>query len=135
MLYESSITIPKETPATAPTVETLKVSAGVVTKVMVRPRPGHSAVAHLVIRYGGHQVWPSTENMEIHGDTFPIDWEEQHQLDQPPFELTIVGWNDSTLYEHVFDIYVAMLPFDVVNSESALVSGLKKFLSLVGIKL
>jgi hypothetical protein len=135
MLFECSITIPKATASTSPTAVILKVSAGVITKVMVRPRPGHSAVAHCVILHHEHQVWPSTETMEMHGDTFPIDWEEHYEIDQPPYELKIEGWNDSTLYSHTFDVYIAMLPTEVINPEGALVTGLRRFLGMVGIKL
>jgi hypothetical protein len=133
MLFECSIIIPKSTTAAAPTTVILGITRGIITKVMVRPRPGHNGLAHCVILYQEHQVWPSTENMDFHGDTFPIDWEENYEVDQPEFELKIKGWNDDDTYEHTFDIYVAMLGADVVNTESAVVTGLKKFLKMVGV--
>lgn len=110
MLYGKSITIPKSTTSTSPTKVTLGISAGVITKIMVRPRPGHSALAHLVIRYQTHQIAPSTEGMELHGDKDPIDWEDYVEVSQPPFELVLEGWNDDDTYEHTFDVYVAVIP-------------------------
>lgn len=110
MLFEASITIPKNTTSTSPEVAILKIAHGIITKIMVRPRPGHAALAHCVILHHEHQIAPSTENMSFSGDTFPIDWEEYYESYQPPYELKIKGWNDDDTYPHTFDIFVAILP-------------------------
>ena len=110
MLFQASITIPKNTTKAAPTEETLELSHGIITKIMVRPRPGHAALAHLVILFRNFQIAPSKENMDFAGDTFPIDWEEYFEFYQPPYELRIQGWNDDDTYPHTFDVYVAVLP-------------------------
>lgn len=110
MLFEASITIPTTATKASPTTETLKIAHGIITKIMVRPRPGHHALAHCVILHHEHQIAPSTEGMDISGDTFPIDWEEYYESYQPPYELKIKGWNDDDTYEHTFDIFVAILP-------------------------
>ncbi len=109
MLFEASITIPKSTSATSPTIVILGIARGVITKIMVRPRPGHAALAHCVILYHEHQIAPSTEGMDFAGDTFPIDWEEYLECDQPPYELKLKGWNDDDTYQHTFDVFVAIL--------------------------
>lgn len=110
MLFEASITIPANTLSTAPTIETLKIAHGIISKFMVRPRPGHAALAHLVILHHEHQIAPSTEGMDLSGDTFPIDWEEYYESYQPPYELKLKGWNDDDTYPHTFDVFVAVLP-------------------------
>jgi len=110
MLFEASITIPKNTLSTAPTEQILKIANGIISKIMVRPRPGHAALAHLVILHHEHQIAPSTEGMSFSGDTFPIDWEEYYESYQPPYELKLKGWNDDDTYPHTFDVFVAILP-------------------------
>lgn len=110
MLFEASITIPKNTASTSPTTVILKIAHGIITKIMVRPRPGHAALAHLVILHHEHQIAPSTESMSFSGDTFPIDWEEYYESYQPPYELKLEGWNTDDTYPHTFDIFVAILP-------------------------
>ena len=110
MLFETSITIPANTASTAPTTVILKIAHGIITKIMVRPRPGHAALAHCIILHHEHQIAPSTENMDFAGDTFPIDWEEYYESYQPPYELKIKGWNEDDTYQHTFDIFVAILP-------------------------
>lgn len=110
MLFEASITIPKNTTATSPEEVILKIAHGIITEFKVRPRPGHAALAHLVILHHEHQIAPSTENMDFAGDTFPIDWKEYYESYQPPYELKLKGWNTDDTYPHTFDVFVAVLP-------------------------
>jgi len=110
MLFQASITIPKNTAQTSPTEAILKIAHGIISKIMVRPRPGHAALAHLVILHHEHQIAPSTENMDIHGDAHTIDWEEYYESYQPPYELKLKGWNDDDTYPHTFDVFVVILP-------------------------
>ncbi len=110
MLFQASITIPKNTTSASPKIILLPIAHGIITKIMVRPRPGHAALAHLVIRHHETQIAPSTENMSFSGDIFPIDWEEYYESYQPPYELKLQGWNDDDTFEHTFDVYVAILP-------------------------
>ena len=105
----------------------LKIAHGIITKIMVRPRPGHHALAHCVILHHEHQIAPSTESMDFAGDTFPIDWEEYYECYQPPYELKIRGWNDDDTYEHTFDIFVAILPRKALAAPS-LVDSLRDWL-------
>ena len=130
MLFQASITIPITATQANPTIETLKIAHGIITKFMVRPRPGHSALAHLVILHRSHQIAPSTENMDLHGDTFPIDWEEYYESYQPPYELKLVGWNDDDTYEHTFDVFVVILPRKAIIS-LAIVDAIKGLFSML----
>ena len=110
MLFQASIIIPANTTLINPTKQTLYIAKGIITKFMVRPRPGHAALAHLVIFHAAHPIAPSTESMDLHGDSYPIDWEDYYEFYQPPFQLTLVGWNDDDTYSHIFDVFVAVLP-------------------------
>ncbi|GAJ24875.1 unnamed protein product, partial [marine sediment metagenome] len=110
MLFTADLVIPKLTAETSPVIETLKIAHGIITKVMVRPRPGHAALAHCVMLHHEHQVWPSTEGMDLHGNEHPIDWEDYYESYQPPYELKLKGWNEDDTYPHTFvisiDIYL-----------------------------
>ena len=110
MLFEASITIPANTTESDPTEEICQIRHGIITKIMVRPRPGHAALAHCVILHHEIQIAPTDRSTSLSGDTFPIDWEEYYESYQPPYELKIKGWNDDDTYEHTFDIFVAILP-------------------------
>lgn len=114
MLFQADITIPKNTTEASPAIVILKIGKGIITKFMIRPRPGHAALAHLVIGYHEHQIAPITENMDLHGDADPIDWEDHIEVLQRPFELKLQGWNDDDTYAHTFTIFVVVLPKSVL---------------------
>jgi len=133
MLFEQSITIPKETTSVNPTTAILGIAHGIITKIMVRPRPGHAALAHLVILHHEHQIAPSTENMDFYGDTFPIDWEEYYESYQPPYELKLKGWNEDDTYPHTFDVFVAVLPRKAILA-LAIVDAIKSIFGMLSPK-
>ena len=133
MLFEASITIPKNTTQTDPETKILKIAHGIITKIMVRPRPGHTALAHLIILHHEHQIAPSTEGMDFSGDTFPIDWEEYYESYQPPYELKLKGWNSSVSYSHTFDVFVAILPRKAIIA-FAIVDAIKSVFGLLSPK-
>ena len=133
MLFEASITIPKSTTAVSPTEEILKIAHGIITNFMVRPRPGHAALAHLVILHHEHQIAPSTEGMDFSGDAFPIDWDEYYESYQPPYELKLKGWNTDDTYPHTFDVFVAILPRKAVLA-LAIVDAIKGILGMLSPK-
>ena len=133
MLYQADITIPPNTTEANATIVTFGIAKGVITKIMVRPRPGHAALAHLVILHHEHQIAPSTGSMDFHGDTFPIDWEEYYESYQPPYDLKLKGWNDDDTYPHTFDVFVAVLPRKGIIA-TAVTDAIKDLFSLNTIK-
>jgi len=133
MLFQGTITIPKNTTKASPTEVTFGIALGIITKVMVRPRPGHASLAHLIILHHEHQVAPSTENMDLHGDNWPIDWEEYYESYQPPYELKLKGWNVDDTYPHTFDVYVAVLPRRAIVA-TAVVDAFKNILGMLSPK-
>ena len=110
MLFQGTITIPKNTTQANAKVVTFGIAHGIITKIMVRPRPGHGATVELVILHHEHQIAPSTEGMSLHGDAHPIDWEEYYESYQPPYELKLKGWANGSTKPHTFDVFVAVLP-------------------------
>ncbi len=130
MIFSADITIPANTTKAAPKTVLLGISKGVITKFMVRPRQGHAALAHLVIRYNEGQIAPSTEGMDLHGDADPIDWEDHIEVLRRPYELKLVGWNDDDTYPHTFTVFVVILQEAELQS-SAIVRAISGLLRAV----
>ncbi len=114
MLFQADITIPKSTTERSPTAVSMGISKGVITKFMVRPRPGHAGLAHCRILYHESPIAPTTLGMDIHGDADPIDWEDNIEVLQAPHTLKIIGWNEDDTYPHTFTIYIVILPKELL---------------------
>lgn len=110
MWFDVEITVPASTAETSPVVTRLPVSRGVITRVSYRPRDGHLWLCHSQIRYQNTQIFPTNPEGDLHGDYFPIEWNEFIELDAEPYELVIYSWNEDDTYEHVFDFSVAITP-------------------------
>ena len=110
MLFTANVTVAAETTEASPTTEVLKIAHGIITRIMVLFPPGCAGLAHCVILHHEHQIAPSTENMNLSGDTFPIEWDEYYESYQPPYELKIKAWNDDDTFAHTVTVRVAILP-------------------------
>uniref|UniRef100_A0A6H1ZQ95 Uncharacterized protein n=1 Tax=viral metagenome TaxID=1070528 RepID=A0A6H1ZQ95_9ZZZZ len=110
MLYSYEIAVPITYTEADPKLTTAKVSAGVITRVSFRPRPGHSGLLHCRVFYHEFQVFPINRGEDLHGDTFPIEWDEHIELGTQPYDLKIMAWNDDDTYSHTFDISFVVLP-------------------------
>ncbi|NVM22283.1 MAG: hypothetical protein HWN68_10950 [Desulfobacterales bacterium] len=110
MFYSKTITVPANTARGAFPDTRIYLMHGVITKVIFRPRPGHHALCHCQVYHRRHQIFPSSSDDDLHGDVFPIEWEEWYEVPEKPFYLEIVAWNDDILYPHTFDIAFACIP-------------------------
>jgi len=133
MLFTADVTVPKSTTETAPVTQILPIAHGIITWVSVLFPPGCARLAHCVILHHEHQIAPSTEDMDLSGDTFPIVWEEYYESYQPPYELKIKAWNEDDTYPHTITIRVAVLPRKAIVA-LAIVDTIKSALSFLSPK-
>jgi len=110
MLFTADITVQADNTVDNPKEEILRVAHGIVTWVSVHFPPGCHRLVHLVILHHEHQIVPSTENMDLASDTFPIEWNEYYESYQPPYELKIKVWTEDDTYPHTVAVRVAVLP-------------------------
>ncbi len=110
MFFSHEVTIPANTTEVAPVNTVARITGGVITKVLFRPRPGHNGLLRCRVMYHEHQLFPATPGESLHGDTFPVDWEENELIESEPFELVLRAWNTDDTYAHTFDISFVVLP-------------------------
>lgn len=110
MLYGGSVTVPQNTAETSPVVTYFKVSHGVLTRVLFYPRPGHAGLCHAKVYRRTHQIVPADLEQDLHGDAYPIIFDEWHEIFGRPYELKVVAWNEDDTYSHTFDIWFEVIP-------------------------
>lgn len=109
MFHTYEIEVAASTAETSPTITKVQLSHGVITRVSFRPRPGHAALCHCRVFYHDTQIAPADRDQDLHGDTFPIEWDDFIEIFARPYELRIVAWNEDDTYSHTFDISFALL--------------------------
>ena len=130
MLYGGTITVLTTHTKAAPLETVFKLTHGIITRVLFYPRPGQKAMCHAKVLYWEHQIFPTDPEQDLHGDANPIIWDEWYELYKFPFEVTVVAWNDSTTYDHTFDIWFAVMPIESTVSY-ALSKALGAFIGMV----
>ena len=110
MIFVQPVTIPANTPATAPLVTTMNLAAGRITLMAIQFPSGVNALAHVQVWRGLHQLFPTNQDGDFATGAETIVWDEDETIDQPPLSLTIYAWNADTVYSHTITVRAAMSP-------------------------
>lgn len=100
MFYDVALTVPANTPASAPVTQDVLFVPGTIHKVDVEFPHGCVGLVHTLVRRGAHQVWPSNIDGDFAGNNETITWQDEYDLAEAPFSLRLVGWNLDDFYDH-----------------------------------
>src|SRR5574341_393433 len=112
MIYETRLTIPKNTPATSPQTAVIPVHPGIVKRLEIVFPAGCVGLVHLQVFYWEHQIWPSNPDADFSGDDAHLEFEEDLEIVDLPFEFRVEGWNLDDTYEHTPIVRVLIIPFE-----------------------
>jgi len=84
----------------SPLISPLKITKGRITGGWIRLPSGSAGTLHIKVFRGVHQVFPSTPDESYNGDDVLYPLYGNHDVFEPPTELTIHTWNLSTTYDH-----------------------------------
>ena len=110
MDFAKYISTPKETTETSPLVTRLKLTKGRLQGGLLYFPTGPDGKLHFQARIGIHQILPFNhgENFRLNDCVLPVSL--GIDLNDPPFEIDLVTWNDSTLYDHAMTVVFYLDP-------------------------
>ncbi len=132
--YSITVSVPPNTPATAPATATLEIFPGVVVQVWLQFPRFCAGLVHARILRAGSQIWPANEDSDVASDGFVVNWPEEYDMTDEPTALTLSAWNLDDTYPHSVTLWLATrdaASFKAAQQQSNL---LAKFLQLVGLK-
>lgn len=101
MFYRYSLTVPANTPATAPVRTTMYLSHGIIHHVEVAFPPGCAGLVHASIWRFEHQAWPTNPDEEFAWDNYTIDIRnEAFGLTKRPYNLSLRAWSNDDTFSH-----------------------------------
>ena len=112
--YSFSITTPKNTAKTDKKKTVITLGSGVIHNVRVRIPPGSRGVLHCQVNHHLHQIAPTGEEDDFHGDDENITYKEFYEIKGTDTKLDVLTWNTSTKYEHEIILQFGVLPKWVV---------------------
>jgi hypothetical protein len=86
----------------------MPVAFGTLRRYVLHFPPGQSGLAHVQVWYCGRQILPTSLGESFIGDDTLIDLPEAFPIEDPPFELTLVGWAPLATLDHTvyFILYI-----------------------------
>ena len=124
MIFVFPITIPPNTPQTAPIVTSLQLTAGTITQVSIQVPSGVLALASIALFNGLYQLFPSNPESAFATSNETITWIDQEEISQPPYALTAKAWNTDSVNAHTLTVRIVMLPPAAVQNLAAEVAAL-----------
>jgi len=125
MIYETRLTIPRNTPPQAPASVVLPVHPGIVRQVEVAFPSGCVGLVYARVTYWERVIWPANPDGAFSGDGVNLVWPEDLELIEPPFEFELQGWNLDDTFEHTVTLRIQIVPVekDIRRLIAALVPG------------
>ena len=113
--YFTSLSIPANTPATAPAEKEIIIEGEILSEIAYLIPPGWSALARFALFYGIKQIYPEPEADWVTGDdvykSVPIAW----SMPESKLSLIIKGYNTDDTYPH--SVYVWLLTKSEVEAK------------------
>lgn len=110
MFYEYALTIPANTPATALTESEVTLDVGRIVGVELQFPRGCVGLVHAAVRRELHQLWPTNPDGFITAEEARISWQEDLDFTEPPYTLTLVGYNEDDSFPHTVTFRFNLLP-------------------------
>jgi len=112
MDYNVTLSVPQSTPASAPAELVVDLVPGLVIEVRVGFPDGCADLVHVVILRGIHQVWPTNPDGDYSWNDYIHEFQESYAMDEEPYELKVVAWNEDTRNAHRVTVGFNMLPLE-----------------------
>lgn len=132
MLFTLEVTIPANTTEAAPSTETLKLAAGVITGISVKFPSGCHGLVGVRLKHEEAQLTPVGRSSWVSGDGETVLSPEYYDLGKSAKELEFVGVSPGTTYPHTITVRVTVLPKEVATV-LPLIEVLTRFLQRIGV--
>lgn len=128
MFYDFSFEIPANTAKAAPEEQEVYLPPGVIHRIEIGFPGGCAGLAHLTLRHGLNQLWPSNADGSFNSDNYTIPINEHYRIKTEPFILTMVGWNLDDTFPHTIEVRFGVLSSEILEPEETFVIAFKKLL-------
>jgi len=133
MFYAWDITVTAGTAEASPKTQILKLSKGVITRIVVKFPPGCHGLVKVRILRSEFQLVPLSRGEWVTGDGEAVVTEGYYELEETPAELKFVGCAPTTLYNHVVTVRVSVDPPEIAAPQQVLRDFVSILKRLIGV--
>lgn len=117
--FPVEVTIPANTSHLTPYQENITLSAGKLVRVWIGFPPGCARMVYVQVLLVNTPILPVTADQYYAYDGVVFERECLVQLDNDPYEITVRGYSDGTIYDHKIS-FIFQLVTDADDSNSLL---------------
>lgn len=110
MLFDFDLTVLPATPKASPAEQLVTLTRGKITRIGVFFPPGPATLVHCVVRHNLHQLTPANYDGDLNYDDITVYTELDYELVDPPYELRLLGWSPTAVYQHVITFSFHLQP-------------------------
>lgn len=135
MIYEWSIAVAANTTKANRDRKNITLPQGVIHRVNVIFPTGCAGLAHLIVRDGVSNVYPTNSDDSFNSDNEIIDFRDFFKLPYKRNKLQIYTWNLDDTYAHTITLRLGVLPEEVLlpfKVWEALINSMKKLFGVRG---
>jgi hypothetical protein len=125
MEYEIEVTVPANTLASSPVVETLKLDKGVLEEGWIYFPYGCAHLVQVRVFKGAFQIAPFNRDGWLRGNGARVPLATKYDMTEAPFYLTVKACSPGTTLEHKITVHVGLNPVYVARPENVIVGQLK----------
>lgn len=108
MAYEAEITVPANTPESAPASDVLYIARCVIRRLEITFPTGCVGLVGVRFKYQTRQLWPCNPERWFHGNGQTVTLEPNLKIDEEPFQMTIEAHNLDDTFAHT--VYAVIDP-------------------------
>lgn len=109
MIYEKRVTVPPNTTETNAIEETIDIHPGIVNKVFVLWPRRTAGLGHCQIYWKAHQLWPTTPGSDFAGNGISMEFPEELEVNERPYEFLVRAWNEDDTYPHTVTVQIGII--------------------------
>lgn len=110
MLFKKFRSIPANTTISEPDWQKLDVAKGTIKQWIIFSDPEAANLLHVRIEYHGTQIMPFSGNEWVVGFFSDTPFEDNIEIDAPPYVLDIFAYNEDDSNPHEYYIHPIIIP-------------------------
>lgn len=130
MWYVLEDTVPANTSYANRRETKIKVSGGILHRIVVTIPPGSANLVKTQLRKGSYFILPRNEDKNISGEHVNVPYPEWLELRAAENTLSMITWSPNTDNEHTVRMLIGILPKSIMEMEEELLKDLRMFMRL-----
>ena len=108
----------------------IRVGSGILHTIYVTIPPGSASLVHSQLSKESYFILPRNEDKDISGEMQAVEFKEWFERRAADNTLSLITWNEDTVYDHKVTFLIGVLPLKVMEKEEAIIKDLRLFLRL-----